>query len=57
MTELEVIQALLDRVTAQQALLVCFRIGKSPSEKLFKELDRTGQLEAEIRMQLGDLIR
>ena len=31
------------RVKALEALLVCYRAGKAPSEKLHVELERTGQ--------------
>ena len=32
---------LVRRVKAQEALLVCYRLGKRPTEKLFRELDAT----------------
>lgn len=39
MTDLE--QAALDRIEALEQLLVCFRIGKRPTNKLHDELART----------------
>src|SRR5215469_9702681 len=32
---------LVRRIKAQEELLVCYRLGKRPSEKLFREMDAT----------------
>lgn len=42
-------EKLLRRIDALEKLLVCFRIGRSPSGKLFDELDRTKAWAEEIR--------
>jgi hypothetical protein len=35
------INALIDRVNADECLLVCYRMGRRPTEKLFDQLERT----------------
>lgn len=46
MTKLENIA--LARIAALENLLVCYRIGKQPSQRLFKELERTKTRLAEL---------
>lgn len=35
------VTALLERIDALEGLLVCYRIGKNPTESLHRKLDRT----------------
>ena len=39
--KLNIVKLLWDRIDALEKLLVCYRVGKHPSEKLFTELEKT----------------
>lgn len=45
------IDALLERIDALQELLICYRVGKNPSERLRDKLERTKDHEEHIRQQ------
>lgn len=47
------IAGLLGRIDALESLLVCYRIGKRPSERLFDRLKRTEADEKRIREANG----
>lgn len=47
------VAALCARIDALQALLVCHRVGKHPSEALWKRLDNTEKAEKGIRERHG----
>jgi len=40
---------LLDRIAALESLLVCYRIGRSPTDALFRKLDKTKAETDEIK--------
>lgn len=42
-------RSLLERIDALEGLLVCYRIGKHPTESLFRKLERTKADDMRIR--------
>lgn len=45
------IDALLEQIDALQELLICYRVGKNPSERLHVKLERTKLREEQVREQ------
>lgn len=52
--EAKVIRHLLERLEAQSQLLVCYRVGKQPSEKTFAVLEKTAPTVEYAKKILAD---